>query len=324
MTSKYEFKKIFELIFKEYLILGAIAILVLVTSIVQPAFLSVGNLSNVIRQFGPLIMVALGMTFVIIGGFIDLSVAGIISLVAVATVYLIDIVGQGPALIIGIGIGIACGILNSALLLTSGALTQAEALFITYGMSLVYGALALIISGGSTQHIFWSENNTSLFELIGSGSVGFFSISFILFLICLLILYLLQNYTYAGRVMRLTGGNKTAAELCGVNINRSIIFIYAISGLMSAIGSIVLISRVTTASPVIGMGYETNAILAVVVGGTTLAGGKGSVMRTVLGTMLVILLSNCMNLLGVSVYLQYVLKGAILVIAIWMDNRKQS
>ncbi len=323
MTSKFDLKKIFQIIFKDYLILGAIAILVLITTIIQPAFVTVGNLTNVMRQFGPLIMVALGMTFVIIGGFIDLSVAGVISLVAVVTVSLIDVVGQGPALIIGLIIGVLCGILNSSLLLTSGALTQAEALFMTYGMSLVYGALALILSGGSTKHIFWSENNTTIFEVLGTGSVGIFSVSFILFLLCLLVLYVLQNKTYAGRVMRLTGGNKSATKLCGININRSIVFIYAISGLMSAIGSIVLISRVTTASPVIGMGYETNAILAVVVGGTTLVGGKGSVMRTVLGTMLVILLSNCMNLLGVSVYFQYILKGAILVIAIWLDNRKQ-
>lgn len=323
MTSKFEWKRISDIILKEYLILGAIVLLALITSIVQPTFLTVGNLTNVMRQFGPLIMVALGMTFVIIGGFIDLSVAGIISLVAVVTVSLVDVVGQVPAIIIGVIIGIICGIINSSLLLTSGALTQAEALFMTYGMSLVYGALALIISGGSTKHIFWSKSNTSLFEFIGSASVGFFSVSFILFLICLVILYILQNNTYAGRVMRLTGGNKISARLCGINVNRSIIFIYAISGLMSAVGSIVLISRVTTASPVIGMGYETNAILAVVVGGTTLIGGKGSVMRTVLGTMLVILMSNCMNLLGVSVYFQYILKGAILVIAIWLDNRKQ-
>ena len=121
----------------------------------------------------------------------------------------------------------------------------------------------------------------------------------------------------------MTGGNKTAAELAGIPIKRSIAFIYTISGLMTALGAIVLFSRVTAASPVIGKGYETNAILSVVVGGTTLVGGNGSVLRTVLGTTLVILLSNCMNLLGVSVYMQYMMRGAILILAIWLDNRKQ-
>ncbi len=93
---------------------------------------------------------------------------------------------------------------------------------------------------------------------------------------------------------------------------------------MTAVGAIVLFSRITTAAPVIGLGYETNAILAVVVGGTTLQGGKGSVLRTVMGVLLVILMSNCLDLLNVSTYLQVAVKGAILVFAIWLDNRKQA
>lgn len=323
MSEQIKFKKIINIIFKEYLVLVAIVILALITAIVEPNFLSVGNMTNVMRQFGPLIMVALGMTFVIIGGFIDLSVAGIMSLVAVVTLFLIEPLGQIPALIIGLCLGAFCGYLNSVLLLVSGALTQAEALFITFGMSMVYGALALIFSGGSTKHMSYTDKDTWVFEAIGSGSIGFLSVSFVIFLVVLLLLYIFQKKTYMGRSICLTGGNKTAARLSGIPVNRSIMYIYTISGFMAALGAIVLFSRVTTASPVLGKGYETNAILAVVVGGTTLIGGKGSVLRTVLGTMLVILMSNCLNLLGVSVYMQYMMKGAILVLAIWLDNRKQ-
>ncbi len=322
VNREYKLKNTYNKVFRENLILVAIALLVIVTASIEPVFLSAGNMINVMRQFGPLIMVSLGMTFVIIGGFIDLSVAGIISLVAVCTVLLIDVVGQGPALLIGLGVGAVCGLLNSLLLLSSGALTQAEALFMTYGMSVVYGALALILSNGSTKHIGWAKNATTYFSVIGSGKIAFVPVSFALFAISLIILYLLQNKSYIGRVMKLTGGNITAARLCGLEVNRSIIFIYVISGVMTAIGSIVLISRITTASPVIGFGYETNAILAVVVGGTTLEGGKGSVLRTVVGTLLVILLANCMNILGVSVYMQYILRGLILVLAIWLDRHK--
>lgn len=323
MGVKFNFKKIIQNVFKEYLVLVAIMLLVLITVSKEPNFLSTGNLTNVMRQFGPLIMVALGMTFVIIGGFIDLSVAGMLSFIAVVTVSLIDPLGQIPALIIGLCLGGLCGYFNSMLLLVSGAMTQAEALFITYGMSVVYGALALIISRGATIHMSLLKGDTSIFNIIGSGKVGFFSVSFIIFVVCLLILYIFQTKTYMGRAICLTGGNKTAASLAGIPIKRSIMLIYTISGLMTAMGAIVLSSRVTAASPVLGKGFETNAILAVVVGGTTLVGGKGSVLRTVLGTLLVILMSNCLNLLGVSVYLQYMLKGAILVIAIWLDNRKQ-
>ena len=319
MTRRFSLKKFIT----EYLVLVAIVLLVLITIIVEPNFLSGGNLTNIMRQFGPLSLVSLGMTFVIIGGFIDLSVAGIISLVAVVTVGLIDQVGQIPALIIGVLLGAGLGFINSLLILSSGAMTQAEALFITFGMSSVYSALALIYTNGATLHMTWLQTPQTVFTAIGSGMVSILSVSFVIFLVCLAILYIFQTRTHAGRSISYTGGNKVAAELSGIPVKRSVMLIYTISGLMAAIGSVVLFSRVTTAAPLIGKNYETNAILSVVVGGTSLLGGRGSVLRTVLGVLLVTLMSNCMNLLGVSPYMQTVLKGAILVTAIWLDNRKE-
>ena len=319
MTKRFNLKQFL----LNYLVLVAIVLLVIITIIVEPKFLSGENLTNIMRQFGPLSFVSLGMTFVIIGGFIDLSVAGIISLVAVVTVSLIDPLGQVPALIIGIALGAFLGFLNSMVLISAGALTQAEALFITYGMSAVYSAVALIYTDGATQHMSWLTGDQSVFTAIGSGTVGIVSVSFLIFLVSLGALWVFHNKTYNGRAISYTGGNKVAAELSGIPIKRSVILIYTICGLMSAIGAVVLFSRITTAAPIIGKGYETNAILSVVVGGTTLKGGKGSVLRTVLGVLLITLMSNCMNLLGVSPYMQVVLKGAILVVAIWLDNRKE-
>ena len=305
------------------LILVGIAVLIIVTSLIEPKFLTGANLENIVRQFGTLIFVALGMTFVIMAGFIDLSVGGIISLVAVVTVTLIDKVGQGPAIMIGITIGLVCGLLNSFLILSSGALTQAEALFLTYGMSLVYGAVAQIYVQGVTQFLTYSKTSILLFDAINSGSIGIFSISFIIFLVSLLILYIVEKRTYIGRSIVLVGGNKVAARLAGIPISKSIIFIYAVSGVMTAIGAVILVARVTLASPVMGIPYMTQAILAVVVGGTALMGGKGSVLWTVMGTLLLILMGNCLNLMGVSTFIQYMLRGAILILAIWLDNRKQ-
>jgi len=319
---KKNFSAIGQGLFRNYVLIAILA-LVAVTMLVEPNFMTFANLINIMRQFGPLVMVSLGMTFVIIGGFIDLSVAGTISLVAVVTVTLIDPIGQVPAILVGLAVGALCGYINSVLVLSSGALTQAEALFITFGMSTVYSAIALMYSGGSTKHMRFLKGDTSVIEALGQGSVGIFSVSFLVFLVCLAVLWVFQTQTRMGRAICLTGGNKTAAHLCGVPVSRSIIAIYTISGFMAAIGAIILFSRITTASPVIGAGYETNAILAVVVGGTTLKGGKGSVLRTVMGVLLVILMSNCLNLLGVTPYMQVVTKGAILVIAIWLDNRTQ-
>jgi ribose transport system permease protein len=307
---------------REYLVLILVFVLVLITAIVEPKFLSSGNLTNIMRQFGPLIMVAMGMTFVIIGGYIDLSVAGIMSLVAVVTLSLIEPLGQGLALLVGLLLGTAAGFLNSLVITRSGAMTQAEGLFISYGMSVLYGGAALLYTGGVTNNLSYLDVDYSMFTSIGSGTVGIFSVSFLIFLGLLAVLYLFQNYTYVGRAISLTGGNKTAANLTGINVNRTVMIIWTISGFMAAVAAIVLFSRVTTASPVLGKGFDLNAILAVVVGGTSLKGGKGSVARTVLGAMLVILLANSMNLLGVTVYMQNVMKGALLVLAIWLDNLK--
>ncbi|MGI6580361.1 MAG: ABC transporter permease [Saccharofermentanales bacterium] len=312
----------FKHLFLDNLVVVAILLLVVVTAIVEPKFLTLGNMTNIMRQFGPLIMVSLGMTFVIIGGFVDLSVGGIFSLVAVVTIMLIPMVGQVMALILGLFLGAFCGFLNSALLLSSGAVTSAEAMFITYGMSMVHSALALLISNGSTQYMRAIEVNTSIFKLIGSGRIGFIAFSFILFLICLVVLFFIQAKTYIGRSIKMAGGNKTAAGLAGVPVGLAIISIFAISGLMTGLGAIVGFSRAAVAAPTLGKGYETNAILAVVVGGTSLKGGHGSVLKTVLGGLLIILMSNCLNLLGASTELQSVLKGLILVMAIWLDNRK--
>ncbi|MBC5660906.1 ABC transporter permease [Anaerosacchariphilus sp. NSJ-68] len=309
---------------KSYLVMVSIVLLVIVTILVEPKFLSMPNLINIIRQFGPLSFFALGMTFVIMCGFIDLSISGIISLVVVTTYLLIEPLGQWAAMLVGIVVGMAAGYLNSILIITCGALTSAKALFITYGMSTVYGAIALIITAGKTGHLSWLQTDTSAFSLLAQGGFGeLLSFSFLLFIVCLILLYIFQSKTYMGQSIYLTGGNKEAARLSGISIYKSISTIYVISGLMAAIGGIVLLSRVTTASPVVGKGYDTNAVLSVVVGGTRLKGGQGSVMRTVMGVLLVTLLSNCLNLLGLTPYMQTVFRGVILVIAIWIDNRNE-
>src|SRR6187200_88480 len=300
-----------------------IALLVIVTSFVEPKFLTVANFDNIVRQFGTLIFAALGMTFVIMAGFLDLSIGGIISLVAVVTVTLIDKVGQGPAILIGISVGLICGLINSALIITSGALTQAESLFITFGMSLVYGAVALMYVQGVTQFLTYSVTDISIFDAINSGTIGFLSVFTAMAVVAFVILLIIERRTYRGRAVVLTGGNKTAARLAGVPISKTIVMIYAVSGLLSAIGAVVLVSRVTLADPTMGTPYMTQAILAVVVGGTALVGGRGSVLSTVLGTFLLILLNNCLNLLGVSSYVQFMLWGVILITVIWLDVVRQ-
>jgi ribose transport system permease protein len=309
---------------KNYPILVAIALLAVATAVLQENFRTPENLQNIVIQFGNLIFLALGMTFVIMAGFLDLSIGGIISLVAVVTVTLIDKIGQGPAIMVGLSVGLGCGLVNSALILTAGALTQAESLFITYGMSLVFGAVALIYVQGVTQFLTYSQSDISIFQAINSGGFGPISVVAMMAFVALAVLFVVERRTYMGRAVVLTGGNKVAARLAGIPISRSIVMIYGISGLMAAIGAVILVSRVTLADPTMGTPWTTQAILAVVVGGTALIGGRGSVLWTILGTLLLVLLNNCLNLLGVSSYFQFMFRGVILILAIWLDTAKQN
>lgn len=304
------------------LVLIGILILCVVTAIVEPAFVSKENFTNILRQFGSLSFVALGMTYVIIGGFIDLSVVGIVSLVGVVTISLIDPIGQVGALLCGLLLGALLGFLNGNLLVRFGAMTQAEVLFITYGLSSIYGAVALIYTGSETAHLSRLSRSYSIFTAIGNGKVGPLAVTTVIFAVCLVLLDLFHKKTIWGRQISLMGGNKQAARLCGYNMKHTMILAYTLCGFMAGIGSIALLSRVTTAAPTSGAGYETNAIMSVVVGGTALSGGSGSGLRTVLGVLLIILLSNCMNMLGLSSYMQTIMKGVVLVVAIWLDNRK--
>lgn len=308
---------------KNNLVLIAIVVLIVVTAIKEPKFVSAANLTNVMRQLWPLPFIALGMTFVIIGGFIDLSVVGMISLAGVVTVSLINPLGQVGAILCGILLGALMGYLNGRILTTVGAMIQAEVLFITFGMSSIYTAIALLLTNAETLRIARSTKPYNIFTALGSGTVGMVPMVLIVFAVLLVIMHLFYTKTLAGRGISLMGGNKEAAFLTGYNVKRSMRLVYTISGIMSAMGAISLVSRVTTATATAGIGYETNAILCVVVGGTTLKGGKGSVMRTMLGVLLVVLLGNCMNLLGLSTYMQTVMRGAVLVTAIWLDNRKE-
>lgn len=308
---------------KQNLVLCGIVVLIVITAIIEPKFLGAANLNNVLRQLGPLPFAALGMTFVIIGGFIDLSIVGTISLVGVVTIGLIDPLGQVGALLVGLLLGAFLGWLNGLVLTSCGAMTQAEVLFITYGMSSVYTALALLYTQSETLRMARSQKPYGLFTALGSYNIWIIPLALIVFLLILAVMHVFLTKSIWGRSIALMGGNKDAAYLVGFNVKRTMRLAYTINGLMAAMASIALFSRVTTATAGSGAGYETNAILCVVVGGTTLKGGKGSVLRTMLGVVLITLLGNCMNMLNLSTYMQTVMRGAVLVVAIWLDNRRE-
>lgn len=301
----------------DYLILIGILILTVYTCIVQPSFLAQGNLLSLIRQFVPLGLVALGMTLVIIGGYIDLSVAGIFSFMGIVSAILLN--RMGPiALLVVLIIGALCGLLNAVILIRCGARDDSDALFITFGMQTVFGALALISNGGN----YVALNQTAFTQFIGNGGILHIPFMLILFIVVTIVLQFMMKKMPIGRGIHLAGGNPVAAELCGIPLKKIIMMIYVITGALTTLGAFIMTCRVGSALPIAGRNYECNAILAVTIGGTSLAGGKGSVLNTVLGVALFTIMANALNMLGIDPNMQNVWKGIILVAAIWLDSRR--
>lgn len=316
---KLDRKKVWEKI-NPYVIIIGLVILAIYAAIIEPQFLSGRNLQNIMRQFGALSLTSIGMTFVIIAGYIDLSIVGMFSFVSVFTISLIPVVGEIPAMLLGILLGMILGFIDGVVLSIVGAKNDADAVFVTFGMSTFYFALALIWSGGNTIRL---PEQSNIVEYIGQGSIFYLPVSFFIFVVFMTVAHIFLMKTKTGLEIRMVGGNRYAARLCGISSNKTTILVYTILGLTVAIGSIIAFSRTTTAAPVVGRGFEMNSILSVVIGGTRLKGGLGSVLRTFIGVLLVTVMANALNLIGVSVYLQSVAKGAILMLAIWLDYRRK-
>lgn len=303
------------------LLILAILILAAVTAIMEPNFLSISNLENVLGRFGALSVVSLGMTLVLVCGYIDLSIAGLFSLCAVVAGVLLKTTGQVPALAGSIAIGALGGLITASILLLCNARRNDSAVFITFGMSTVYSALALLISKGGTVKV---PSNATFFRTIGQGKIGIIPVSFLLFIVVFLVLHMYLMRSRYGRFTYLTGGNPVAADLCGVPTKHAIASAFIIIGAMAGLGAVLAFTRQSLAAPSMGKGYETNALMAAVIGGTSMTGGKGSILRTVFGVVLVIVMVNAMNMLGISSDMQDVMKGLILILAIWLDSLNET
>jgi ribose transport system permease protein len=300
---------------KNYGLLLGMAAFSLAVAVMEPKFLQSNNILNIMRQTSVLGVVSLGMTIVIIGGYIDLSISGLISLIAVVVITLQHTLGSWLPIGIGLLLGAAVGLVNALIILFIRA-GNGEALIMTFGTQLLLQAAALIYSKGFS--VKAPEN--SGFRMIGQGRVGFLAVSIVIFLSLALILQFFMKKTRPGRSIHLIGGNKTAAVLSGIPADFYICLIYILMGLLAAAGAVILTSRTMSATPTMGTGYEMNAIMAVVIGGTSLKGGQGSILKTIIGVVLVGVMNNALNILGVSSYLQGVVQGPIIMLAVLLDG----
>jgi len=314
----------------EYAAFIALVLLVIVLGCISPEFRTASNFLNLLRQAAFNGLIAFGMTCVILSDGIDLSVGSTFALSAIVCAEML--VGGMPAfvailaaLIVGTALGTVSG-----LLVTKGRLQPFIATLITMT---AYRGLAMIITDGKPisrlAASIESESGSFFFKVLGKGNlVGGpndiirIPIPAIILVLALVIFWFMLTKTTFGRKIYATGSNAKCANLVGVNTAKTKIIVYAISGFMAALAGLMMISRVDSAQPTLGDGYELDAIAAVALGGTSMSGGRGKISGTFAGVLIIAVLNNGLNILGVSTYYQEVIKAIVILIAVLSDRKR--
>ena len=299
-------------ILKNYGIIIAFVLICIMLSVTSPVFLTTTNIINVIRQTSIYGIMAVGMTFIILTGGIDLSIGSIMAIAgAVCAGLLKD--GNSIAIVIPvtIAVGILCGLTNG-LVITVGKITPFVA---TLGMMSIARGFTLIYTKGYPISGFSPE-----FRFIGGGYLFGCPIPIVIFVAVVLIAYVVLAQTRVGRYTYAIGGNEDTVILSGINSGFYKTLVYVIAGASAALSALILTSRLNSAEPIAGLGYELDVIAAVVIGGTSLNGGRGSLFGTFIGALMIGVINNGMNLLDISPYFQLVVKGLIIIGAVLLDR----
>ena len=286
-------------------------VLVIFFWILTPHFLTVSNLLNVAQQTSINAIIAVGLTFVIISAGIDLSVGSILAFSGVVIASILNAGYPIPlAITAGLLVGLACGSINGALI----AIGKLPPFIATLGMMSVARGAALMYTNGRPISGFSSE-----FRFLANGEILSIPTSIIIMIIVYIVAHFVLNKTKLGRYTYAIGGNEEAARLSGVSVIFHKIMIYGICGLLSGLAAVILTARLNSAQPIAGIMYELDAIAAAVIGGTSLVGGEGRVSGTLIGALIMGVLRNGLNLLGVSSFLQQTIIGSVIIIAVLID-----
>lgn len=301
-------------------IIGALLVLCVFLAVfpaTSGSFLTSKNIFNVLRQISTNMFLACGMTMVIILGGIDLSVGSIIALSGVLAAGCVSRYNLpiAIALIVGVLIGLVIGVFNGFVISS----TTIPPFIVTLATMNIARGLAKVYTGGSPVRVVTKE-----WQFIGAGYVGFVPVPVILMIIVLIITALIMNKTKMGRHIYAVGGNAQAAVFSGIKVSRVKFFVHVFSGVMAGLAGIVLASRMYSGQPTAGEGAEMDAIAAVVVGGTSMAGGSGKIGGTIIGALIIGILNNGLNLLNVNSFWQDVVKGIVILLAVFIDYVKNT
>ncbi|ANU20349.1 ribose ABC transporter permease [Planococcus plakortidis] len=295
--------------------IGLILIIAIITAI-NPSFLSMSNILNVLRQVSINALIAFGMTFVILTGGIDLSVGSILALTGAVTAGMMAS-GIDPilAMLLGLFLGAVLGAINGVII----AKGKVAPFIATLATMTIYRGLTLVYTEGRP---ISGLGDSMAFQMLGKGYFLGIPVPVVTMLISFGILYFILKKTTFGRRVYAVGGNEEASVLSGINADRIKIYVYSLVGALAALASLILTSRLNSAQPTAGQMFELDAIAAVVLGGTSLTGGRGWIVGTLIGALIIGVLNNGLNLIGVSSFFQQVVKGAVILLAVLLDRKK--
>lgn len=304
-------------VLKRYAIILVLIGIIIVFSLISPHFLSWRNLVNIFTQQSYVIIAAIGLSFVMIGGGMDLSIGYQMSLVSVITAISMSWFNLPIPVSIALGLltGVVLGLINGLASIT----LKVHPLIITLGTMTIFQGASYIISKSNPIYGLASE-----FKFIGQGYVGSIPFSVIIMVVFALIATFILNKTYFGRYIYALGGNEEAARLSGVNITRMKLMIFSLSSFFVATAAIILVARAGSATSGTGVGTEFTAMTACVLGGVSFKGGSGKVWGVITGVLILGVLSNGMQIIGLGVYPQYIAKGLVLLAAVGFDTYQKT
>lgn len=299
--------------------LFALLFLVLVISVISADFRTVDNFLSLLRQSSINGLIAFGMTLVILTGGIDLSVGSILALtMAIAAKMIVSGVTAPVAMLVALASGALLGLI-SGVMITKGRLQPFIATLISMT---IYRGVTMIFSNGKPISGLMGDNRLSnvVLSAVGKGTMLGVPVPVWILVVSFAVVYFLLHNTTFGRRIYAVGSNSKAAALAGVNITKTKLIAYGLSGFFAAFSGMILLSRLGSAQPTLGTGYELDAIAAVALGGTSLNGGRGKIMGTLIGVLIIAVLNNGLNIIGLSSYYQSIVKGIVILIAVLSDK----
>jgi ribose transport system permease protein len=305
------------ILFNQVILVGILALICVLISIGSSKFFSSTNVLNVLRDSSMDIIAAIGMTMLLITGEVDLSIGSLVAFVGVITM---DVINKTNSVTLGVlaglGLGAVTGLVNG-LVRTK---LKVNSLIGTIAMMMVLRGGVYIYRVAAVQNY----HSLDAFFQIGNGYVGFLPIPILMMAVLYLVFLFIVNRTVVGRRLYATGGNATAARISGINVDRLKIATFMIASILSAVAGVILVSRMNSGQPNAGQGFEISVVAGVILGGTSLGGGEGTLVGTLIGVLILRVINNGIILLGWNQDLQIVVAGFVLIVAVYFDNKRKA